>query len=333
LTSESKPRLSVVMVNYNGLRHLPECLSSLEAQTFQNFETIFVDNASKDDSIAFVETHFPSVRVVRSETNLGFAGGNNLGFQHCRADHVFLLNNDTRLDPKALENAARWIHELPPGSIFSCCMLQYEHPERIDSAGDTLYTNGATFNYRGQKASEFTQVREVTSACGGAAIYPKFILDRLNGFDEDFFLLLEDVDLSFRARHLGFKIFFLPDVKVYHKGSASIGGHESPTSHYFSERNGLWLYLKNFPISLCLRLFPHLLAMKCLRVWPFMRHGHFAIYFKANWHALQGARKMLRKRREILGASQWSSREMYRWLRKNWIRDRIRHHMGKPILD
>ncbi|HLP42942.1 MAG TPA: glycosyltransferase family 2 protein, partial [Fibrobacteria bacterium] len=248
--------LSVLLVNYNGKHHLEDCLGTLQAQDFRNFETVMVDNGSSDASVEYVTSQFPWVRVVQSERNLGFAGGNNLGLRHCRGDWVFLLNNDTRLDPGALGAIAEGIRAHPSARVFQAFMIDFHKPDLVDSAGDTLYTSGVPFNYAGFPVSRFREARPITSACGGAAVFERALLERLGGFDEDFFLIFEDVDLSLRARHLGEEIVFLPGAKVYHKGSASLGGKRSPMSFYYSERNQLLLLVKNFPLPTLLRTLP-----------------------------------------------------------------------------
>src|SRR6266849_2712021 len=100
--THSTPLVSVLIVNFNGLRHLEECLTPVFAQTYSNIEVVLVDNASKDDSVNFIRKNYPAVKLVVSPTNLGFAGGNNLGGRHCLGELIFFLNNDTRADTGAV---------------------------------------------------------------------------------------------------------------------------------------------------------------------------------------------------------------------------------------
>ena len=197
----SAPRISILMVNYNGLTHLEECLSSIYSQDFNDFEIVMVDNASKDASVEFVEKRFPFVKTIRSARNLGFAGGNNLGLPHCRGYYVFLLNNDTRLDQDALKALSEAIHLHPQVHVFACFLIDFKDQKRVDSAGDTIYTTGIPFSFTGFPVSHFTNERPVTSACAGAAAYSRTVLEKLKGFDEDFFLLFEDLDPHIRNGH------------------------------------------------------------------------------------------------------------------------------------
>lgn len=325
------PALSVLIVNYNGLRHLDECLGSLRAQTFRDFEIILVDNASTDGSVAHLEARFPEVRIVRSPINAGFAGGNNLGLPHCGAPAVLLLNNDTRVEPEALGNLAAALAERPGIGAFACLLLKHSDPSRIDSAGDTLYTAGPTFSFHGYPASILTGPRKVTAACAGAACYRKTLIDRLGGFDEDLFLLLEDVDLSFRARHAGEEILLLPDVRILHKGSASMGGASSALSVFYSERNYPLVVLKTFPLPALLRFLPSLILSKILRLLILARKGKkgsVAAFIRGNLAVFALIPRFLRKRRAVLAQSALSSREFWRLLRPGWFRERLAFRRG-----
>lgn len=315
--------ISILIVNYNGLKHLEDCLGSIRSQAFQDFEIVMVDNDSRDGSIEFVTTRFPEVRLVRSDVNLGFAGGNNLGLRHCRGDFVFLLNNDTRLDPAALTSLAGEIRAHPTTRVFACFLVDFHRPDRADSAGDTLYTAGVPFSFAGFPVSMFKETRPVTSACAGAAVYARSLLDALRGFDEAFFLIFEDVDLSLRARHMGEEILFLPSVKVYHKGSASLGGKRSPLSFYYSERNFLPLLIKNYPLAPLLRTLPRYFLIKALRIVHALRLGCLGAYLRANRDTLKMLPAAFRGRREILGSSRITSGQFDRLLRRNWLSEKL----------
>lgn len=315
--------ISILIVNYNGMKHLEDCLGSIRSQEFRDYEVVMVDNDSRDGSVEYVASRFPEVRVFPSGSNLGFAGGNNFGLRHCRGDFVFLLNNDTRLDPDALASIAREIQSHPGTRVFACFLVDFHRPDRADSAGDTLYTAGVPFSFAGFPISKFSEPRAVTAACAGAAVYARPLLESLGGFDEDFFLIFEDVDLSLRARHLGEEILFIPSVKVYHKGSASLGGKRSPLSFYYSERNFLPLLIKNYPLPSLLRTLPRYLAIKAFRFFHALRLGCLGAYLRANRDTLKMLPGSLRKRREILGTSRLAHGQFDRLLRRNWLRERL----------
>jgi len=323
------PEISIVIVNYNGMAHLEECLASVYAQEYRDFEVIMVDNASVDRSADWVREHYPSVMVVESGTNLGFAGGNNLGFKHCAGRQVLLLNNDTRMEPGCLSELARAVRELAPARIFQPMQIDYYRPDRVDSAGDGLYSAFFSFSFTGYPLSDFPAPRPIFGACAAAALYPRDLLEELGGFDEDFFLIYEDLDLSARARHRGERILLLPSARVLHKRSASLGKRSALTL-YYSERNLALFVIKNFPIASLLRRWPAFLAMKLFNLMVAARMGMLGTYLKATWASLRLAPRMWRKRTGILGPSRLAPGEFDAWLRPGWLRERRAAKRGHP---
>jgi GT2 family glycosyltransferase len=324
----SPPLLSLLLVNYNGLAHLEECLSSVYAQEFADFEVVLVDNASRDGSVDFIRKRFPTVILVEAGSNLGFAGGNNHGLAHCRGKHVFFLNNDTRLEPGALENLAAAIREFPAFRVFACFMLNYKNPALVDNAGEHLYRTGLLNNLSGYPAALFTSPREVIGACGGAAVYARDLLDEIGAFDEDFFLIYEDVDLSLRARHHGDRILFLPAVRVLHKGSASIGGGLSPTAVYYTTRNHLPLLIKNFPALTLLKCLPGVALGLALRFVQSVRRGIPGAYLRGLRDGIRMIPASLRKRRLIVRPSKIGRRGFESLMRPHWLRERLAFKRG-----
>ena len=329
MEAKTPPSLSILLVNYNGLAHLEECFASISSQSFKDFEVVMVDNASKDGSIAFVAERFPWVKVVRSPANLGFAGGNNFGLPHCTGRNIFFLNNDTRLADGALAALDQAIREHAPVRVFACFLVNYSDHTLVDSAGDSLYAAGPTFSFSRYPVSMFTAPRPITSPCAGAAVYARAVLDKIGAFDEDFFLNFEDLDLGFRAQHAGEKILFLPQVKVYHKGSATLGGKKSAISTYYAEKNyGLFL-LKNFPLLNLIRFLPAFIFVKTARLISLSIGGGVYHYFRGNFAFLRQVPLMLPKRRKILASSTLSSRQFDALLRKNWFRERLAWRRGR----
>jgi GT2 family glycosyltransferase len=322
------PLLSILIVNYNGLGHLDECLSSIRAQDFHDLEVVLVDNASMDGSRDFVRERFPEVRLFDSGANLGFAGGNNFGLTHCRGEYIFFLNNDTRLDPNALVNLAAAIRAHPDYRGFACLMLTYKDPAVVDNGGETLYRNGLVSGLHGYPAALFDRPREVIGACGGAAVYARALLDETGGFDEDFFLIYEDVDLSLRARHNGDRFLFLPGVRVLHKGSASIGGSLGPTGLYYTTRNNLLFIAKNFPAATLFRCLPGIVFGLASRGLQAARRGRFGIFLRGLRDGALLLPAALRKRRDIMDRSRINRREFERPMRPGWLRDRIDFRKG-----
>ena len=268
--SQRDIRLSVVIPNWNGARHLPECLESLQGQSFEAFETVLVDNGSTDDSLALVERDFPWVRVVRNGDNLGFSAAVNAGIRASDSEFIVLLNNDTRVQSDWLEQLVAAMDETPAASFAACRMLRYDPPHRIDSAGDrfSLLRGGGINIGAGEPAEDHARPAWVFGACAGAALYRRSLFDDIGLFDEDFFLVFEDVDLSLRARVAGHECLYVPDAIVYHKRGASTDGQSVAVASR-SFRNFVWVAGKNLPwlllilwvVALFLRAVIELLGM------------------------------------------------------------------------
>jgi hypothetical protein len=305
----SGPLVSVIIVSFNGLAHLRECLDAVLAQTYPSLEIVLVDNGSTDGSDDFVGRTYPAVKLVRSETNLGFAGGNNLGGRHSAGDYVYFLNNDTRADRDAVAALMRAREAHPEHAVFGSFLLDHADPTRVDSAGDTFYWMGWTFAYRGYPAALFDRPRSIASAKGAAVLYPRALLDRLGWFDADFFLSFEDVDLSLRARHAGARILFVPESRVHHKGFASLGGTRSPLNVYYASRNYQLAVLKTFPLPVLLRFLPGFVFAKSTQLYAALRTGCLGACLRGNLASLRLLPGILSARRRILKDSRITAGE------------------------
>lgn len=235
----SRFRLSAVVLNWNGGEDTVRALESLAG-----IPAICVDNGSTDGSDAAVERRFPEVELIRTGANLGFAGGNNVGIRRALergADWVLLLNNDAVADAglaAALERAAA---ARPDAGMLAC---------KIYIEGDTLQYAGASFNallgysgrvdgYGKRDDGRWEALRDVGRADGAALAASRAAIERVGLLDERLFAYVEDVDWSLRMRAAGFAVVFVPDAKVWHRGSASTGGAASTANLYYATRNTL----------------------------------------------------------------------------------------------
>lgn len=266
--------ISVVIVNYNGVRFLGNCLSALVMQSHPAFEIILVDNASTDNSRAYVREHFPQVKLVCSETNVGFAAGNNLGIAQARGELIATLNTDTRVEPDYLEKLCA---PMADASVGACAplMLEMERTDIVDAAGIRVDVLGFAWNVgAGQGTNKFVTTGEVYGACAGAALYRRAMLDEIGWFDGAYFGFYEDADLGWRARRAGWKTIFVPQARVYHMHGASFG-KLSPYKTYLLARNRWWTLRKNLSLpSLVLRL-PLIMVFDLVSLLQAARRGHF----------------------------------------------------------
>jgi GT2 family glycosyltransferase len=311
--------ISVVVVNYNGKHFLEACLSSLEKQTFRDFEVILVDNGSSDGSLEYVREHFPTVRVIALSENLGFCGGNNVGIRAAQGKYIALLNNDAEVHPCWLEELKNALDNHSDVGFCASKMFLRDQPGIIDAAGGIFYSCGvgAQRGYRERENGRFGKAEYVFSACAGAVIYRRSMLDDIGLFDEDFFAHGEEVDLSFRAQLRGYKCLFVPLAVVYHTGGGTMK-HDSDERRYLWHRNRFYVLVKNMPGDLLVRnLFP-IVAYSFLRDVSWLLQGKGRLVFRVKFDGLKNFKKMLQKREDIQRRRKVSSRYINSIMTTKW---------------
>jgi GT2 family glycosyltransferase len=291
--------ISVIIINYNGKRFLPDCLSSLRSQVFKDFEVVLVDNNSSDGSVEFVERNFQEVRLVKLTHNHGFCGGNNQGIGYVRGELVAFLNNDTIVDPFWLAEICKAFDKYPQAGLCASKMLCLSDKSRIDNSG-IYFSTFLMGHQRGRMKdeNEFSQFEEIFGASGGAFAIRKSVLQDIGWFDEDFFAFTEDTDLSFRAQLRGYKCIFAPRARVFHFGGGTANA-SSDLSVYLIHRNMEWVTVKNVPTRLLLKYgwFHILYSLSWMLFWIF--NGKGKVVLKAKLDALKNLRLMLSKRKQI----------------------------------
>jgi GT2 family glycosyltransferase len=242
---------SIIILNYNGRHLLEKCLQSVLSQEYPSFEVLLVDNASQDDSVSFVQSRFPSVRIVRSDTNLGFAGGNNLGVRHSREALVVLLNNDTVVKRGWLRGLVEAVGG-PDVAIASSLVITEGIPERY-------YEKNGSINFLGHNIMRvFENSRDIFYAGGASLIYKKELLGL--PFDEEYFAYGEDVYLGLRARFMGYRVVHTNESRVDHLGGGTSGNQFTRRLQMLQERNRLMNTLLFFSMPTLFRLVPLFLA-------------------------------------------------------------------------
>ncbi len=322
-------KVSIIIVNWNGKRYLSECLDGLRQQIYQPQHIALVDNGSNDGSIEFVAQNYPEVNTIPFPKNLGFSTANNIVFKTIKTEFVALLNNDAVADPLWLKNLVNALRTYPEAGFAASKMLFYQHPGIIDRAGDG-YTKAGTGLLRGRGKPEYSYNRKewVFGACAGAALYRTCMLDDIGLFDEDFFLLYEDVDLSFRAQLRGYKCLYVPEAVVYHRVSSSII-YDSPLSVYYSHRNLEWVYIKNMPSGIFFKTILFHLIYDITAFLYFSINGKMRNFIKAKWDALKGIKKMLKKRSRIQNNKKVDDNYIWNLLEEELFIPRLRRRLRK----
>jgi hypothetical protein len=242
-------QVSVIIVNYNGERYLDRCLSTVLGQTYSSFEVVLVDNGSADGSVSLVRERFPAVRVIENGRNLGLSPALNAGIRATGGAYVVTLNNDTWVEPDWLAALIEVMEADPRVGICASKMLFAHRPDVINSAGVCVNLAGIAWDRLGGSPDGGTDddpPQEVFAACSGAAMYRRAMLDEVGLFDEDYFIYLDDVDLAWRARLMGWRCMVAPRSRVYHVHSATTS-EGSPFKNYMLARNKVWTVVKNYP--------------------------------------------------------------------------------------
>lgn len=297
------PLVSIIIVNWNGLKHLRPCLASVVASEYRHFEIIIVDNGSTDGSLDFIREQMPSIRLIENRRNLGYSAGNNQGFALAKGEYIAALNNDTVVEPAWLNDPIKYFNNDPQLGVVGCRLMDSNKPGYIDGLfhvvkfdlGLLPYAVGQKFDNANPRMS---RPGFVISVHGGAAIYRKKMLDELKGFDETYWAYYEEGDLCMRAFFHGWKCLYAPSAIVYHKGAASFN-RTSEKYLYLLARNRLLFIFRNYPISLIIWHLPYLMffELRVMRVL-FFKFRFPLTYFKSRWDALKEFPAQTQKRRE-----------------------------------
>ena len=297
------PLVSIVIVNWNGADIIHECLVSVKKIRYEPVEIIVVDNASTDDSVKKIKC-FENIILVESKQNLGYAGGNNLGFTHCSGRYIATLNNDTEVDPDWLEEPIKMLESYSGIGIISCRQMNALERGNIDTLysyldRDLLFTRMG----HGQEYIDsllFSTGGDVLAANGASAIYRKQLVDQLGGFEEKFFAYHEESDLHMRAFYAGWRCSYVPASIVYHRGSYSFEKIK-PIFYYYLERNRIWFLYRHFPWSLIIKNL-HTILIRELRIFGFLaiKNNMLKVYLKARIHGFAGISQFKTTRREAL---------------------------------
>lgn len=291
-------RFSIIIPNYNGQDFLESCIASILSQDFSDYEIILVDNASVDQSVELVRTRFPSVRIVGNKENRGYAGGCNDGIANSSGEYCLFLNTDTILEHTFLSYVHTAILAKPEYGMYAPKIL---YPDgTLQAAGSSASLSGSSWERgRGTKKDPAYDIPcEVFGPYGAAAIFSRELLTITGGFDDDFFLFVEETDLTFRGRLAGYRCWYMPEAVVthYHGGTA---GRSSDMALYYLHRNVIWYVIKDFPLFLLIFSFPIIFGRQILVLLYYICKGRGKVVLCAKRDALKEIPKFIKKRRSI----------------------------------
>lgn len=314
-------RAAVIIVNWNSGEHLRNCLQALAAQTEPAFRALVVDNASDDGSQAHVAALGDSrFSLLQLDANTGFAHANNVGVRQCgECEFVALLNPDAIPAPDWLAQLLAAAQAHPQAAAFGSHLVATDDRDLSDGTGDVYHFSGRAWrrDHRVPVRHSIAAAGEIFSPCAAAALYRRSAWEQAGGLDDDFFCYMEDVDLGFRLRLLGWRARHVPASVCYHAGSA-VTGRRSDFSTYYGQRNMVWTFVKNMPSWLFWLLLPSHVLLNLLAPLAFAARGQLRLVLRAKRDAVRQWRSVWRKRRDVQGRRAVAPQAIWAALDKGW---------------
>ncbi|RZD41116.1 MAG: hypothetical protein CXT78_11620 [Thaumarchaeota archaeon] len=324
LKNMSLPKISIIIVNYNGKSLLEQCLESLFKVNYDNFEIILVDNNSTDGTVDFVTKNYPSVILIKLDSNKGFAEPNNIGSKIAKGEYLLFLNNDTIVTSNFISELVTEMENDPKIAISQSLLLKLDGS--IDSSGDFIDKLGVVYNSK----TEVDEIREISSARGASMLVRTSIFKKLNGFDEKFFVSFEDVDIGWRAWILGYRVILNPSSIVYHHGGTTIKKIKSEIA-FHGFKNQLSMKITNFEPGIALKnliKFFVVYGIREIKIWfDYKIHGitsmsstkyenniapkpSFKIIFNSIWWIISNQKYLIKKQRNVNSNRRISTKQL-----------------------
>ena len=300
-------KISLIIVNYNGLKYLKNCFDSITKNSYplEKIEIIMVDNGSNDGSIGYVESNYQWVKILSLDKNYGFAEANNIGVKNAKGEYVVFLNNDIIVTPDWLSNLVEVMENDVEVGIAGSKILFIDMPGKINAAGGNITFFGAGYDigFMDDDSEKYSVLSNRGCVCAAAMMVRREEFLDFGGFDGDYFMYLEDVDLCWRYWLYGKKVMYVPTSVVYHKfGGTTSKFRHAPFRVFYGTRNSLLNVIKNYethniPFPLFFSLFYHIL--KILYFMVRLKFNLALLMIKAYGSFLRLFPKVIAKRREI----------------------------------
>jgi GT2 family glycosyltransferase len=275
------PSVAIVILNWNGKKHLAQFLPSVIKTTYAKIQIIVADNASTDDSIAFLEREYPQVRIIALMKNFGFAGGYNEALKEVKSDYYVLLNSDVEVTPGWIDPVIELMEKDPAAGACQPKILSYRNKDLFEYAGacggwmDYLgypFARGRVFDTVEKDSNQYDAEEKIFWASGAALFVKAHIFHQLKGFDSYFFAHMEEIDLCWRLQLSGFSVYVCPKSVVYHLGGGTLG-KEDPRKVFLNFRNNLIMLAKNLKTSQLLWKIPFRFLLDLLSAFKFLFSG------------------------------------------------------------
>lgn len=275
------PTVAVVILNWNGLKYLRQFLPSVMSSSWPNLEIVLGDNASTDGSIEFVTENYPSVKIIKNDQNYGFTGGYNKVLEFVDADYYVLLNSDVEVFPGWIAPVINLMESDPMIAAAAPKIMAYNQKEYFEHAGaaggfiDSFgypFCRGRIFYEIEKDNGQYQQSGEVFWATGAAMFIKKHCWHEAGGFDDRFFAHMEEIDLCWRLKNMGYKVMYCAESEVFHLGGGTLNT-ENPFKTYLNFRNNLLLLQNNLPFWRALFTVLVRMWMDLLAIFRFLGEG------------------------------------------------------------
>ena len=302
-------KVAVVILNYNGKKFLEQFLPNVIANCDPNLaEIVVADNASTDESVAFMRERFPEIRLIENGSNGGFATGYNLALRQIEAQYYVLLNSDIEVAPHWIEPVIEMMDKDPQIAACQPKILSYYHKEHFEYAGASggfidkygyPFCRGRVFQNLEKDEHQYDTPMEVFWATGACMFVRADLYHQLGGLDDSFFAHMEEIDLCWRLKNAGFKVYCCPQSWVFHIGGGTLPKN-SPRKTYLNFRNNLSLLVKNLPKHRVHRIILYRIFLDWVAAFKFLIEGcpkDFRMVFKAHWDFYKRLKELREKRR------------------------------------
>lgn len=251
------PKVCVVILTWNGKKHLEQFLPSVLKTSYPNLEIVIGDNASTDDTPQFLAQNYPDIRVITNVENLGYAGGYNKVLEQIESDYIVLLNSDVEVSSNWIEPVIQLMETQDTIALAQPKIKSWHYKNEFEYAGAAggfidkygyAFCRGRIFNALEDDNGQYNLSGEIFWATGAALFVKRKYWHQLGGFDASFFAHMEEIDLCWRAKNLGLKVMYCAQSTVYHLGGGTLNA-ESPVKTFLNYRNNLRLLYKNLPIN------------------------------------------------------------------------------------
>ena len=308
--SDIKSSVSIVIPHWNNVDVLSECLESISNTNFENFETIVVDNASTDNSVASVRSNYPNVKLIENDKNYGYAGGCNIGAEAASGDFLIFLNNDTVQEKDWISNLIKTINSDDKIAAVQPKILNYYNRNVFDYAGGSgghmdiycfPFVRGRIFSFQENDEGQYNNKEKCFWSSGTCFMVRRELFQKAGGFDDSFFAHMEEIDLCWRLYAMGFEVWVEPDSVVYHKNALTLPMY-SHKKYYLNHRNSLLMLLGNYSIkNIFLIGIPRLILEKiaCLYSILMLDWRHFTAILRSLFWIIFHPNVIMKKRKSF----------------------------------